>query len=143
MRTLLCMILPAALFLLSGCAWFRDERPEPNGPPYAAGPKSTKSACTEAEAVNAAVSAISLRMAASSQGPFRVVPLKGKTTPAGFQVIDSLARMRLSRIDAAHVLHQEDARNDSGEWTLVLRHPSGSVFFTKTFYLKGESHAGP
>ncbi len=128
--------------LLSGCAWFRDDRPEPDGSPYAAGPRQPTRIYTEAEAVNAAVSAVSLKMAVSSKGPFRVIPLKGKTTPAGDQVIESLTRMRLSRSDAVHVLQLEDTLTGTGEWSLILRSPDGTVFFSKTFHLKGKSHAG-
>ncbi len=137
-------ILPlTAIFLLAGCSWFRDDRPEPDGSPYAAAPKQQQETCTEAEAVNAAVSAISLRMATSPKAPFRVIPLKGKTTSAGDQVIESLTRMRLSRFDAAQVLRLEDALAGSGEWTLSLRNPDGTMFFTKKYHLKGKTHAGP
>ena len=137
---ILSYILPlTAILLLSGCAsWFRDDRPEPEGSPYAADPRQPKRTCTEAEAVNAAVSAISLRMATSSKGPFRVIPLDKKTTSMGFQVLEALARMRLSRFNAAFVLQLEDALADSGEWSLILRNPDGSMFFTKKYQLKGK-----
>ena len=135
--------LPAGVFLLlSGCVWFRDNRPEPDGSPYAAPSRPPKQLYSEAEAVNAAVSAISLRMAASSQGPFRVISAK-EATSAGHQVTDALIRMRLSRVTAAHVLLLEDNLTSPDCWNLVLRHPDGTVFIEKTFYLKGKKHAGP
>jgi len=143
MRIFLYLLPLTALLLLPGCAWFRDDRPEPDGSPYAVSPRQPKQTYSEAEAVNAAVSAISLRMAASSKGPFRVMPLKGKTTPAGAQVIESLIRMRLSKVGAAYPLLLEDTLTGPGEWTLILRNPDGSCFFTKTFHLKGKNHDGP
>ena len=132
------------LLSLQGCAWFRDDRPEPSGSPYAADVKTPKQAYSEAEAVNAAVSAVSLRMAVSSEGPFRVVPTEKKTTFLGYKVISSLSSMRLSRASAPCVLHLEDVRGD-GLWNLVLRHPDGRIFIAKTFQLgpvTGAGHCG-
>ena len=123
------------LLSLQGCAWFRDDRPEPSGSPYAADVKTPKQAYSEAEAVNAAVSAVSLRMAVSSEGPFRVVPTEKKTTFLGYKVISSLSSMRLSRASAPCVLHLEDVRGGAGLWSLALRHPDGRVFVEKTFQL--------
>ena len=135
MLLLFCLGLLPALFLLPGCAWFRDDRPEPSGSPYAADIKTPKTFYAEAEAVNAAVSAISLRMAVSSEGPFRVVPTEKKTTSLGYKVIGSLSSMRLSRISAPCVLYLEDVRVGAGPWSLTLRHPDGRIFIVKTFQL--------
>ena len=134
------VFLPMLLFL-PGCAWFRDNRPEPSGSPYAADVKTPKKIYTEAEAVNAAVSAISLRMAVSSEGPFRVIPTDKKTTSLGFKVIGSLDAMRLSRLSAPSVLHLEDARTE-GSWRLVLQYSDGRVFVDKTFQLNRSPEQG-
>ena len=130
-------MLPAVL-MLSGCCWFRDDRPEPSGTPYASAVQPEDKVCSPDQAVNAAVSSISLRMAVSSQGPFRIIPGK-KNTALGFQVIDSLARMRLSRPSAQHILLLEDTISD-GTWTLVLSHPDGREFLRKSLKLKESVH---
>ena len=128
------------LTLLTGCLWFQDNRPEPQGPPYASDAGQPRTACTEAEAVNAAVSSISLRMAASSaRGPFRVVPAEKKTTALGYRIMDSLVRMRLSRFSGANVLRLEDWRGEKGEWSFILRSADGEIWLTRTFLLKGVS----
>ena len=126
-------MLPAIL-LLSGCRWFCDDRPEPSGTPYASAVRQENKACSPDEAVNAAVSSISIRMAVSSQGPFRIIPGK-KNTALGFQVIDSLADMRLSLPSAQHILLLEDTISD-GTWTLVLSHSDGREFLRKSLNLK-------
>ena len=136
------LLLSAMLLMLSGCTWFRDNRPEPSGLPYAADSRQPKHSYTEAEAVNAAVSAISLRMATAARGPYRVVPGGKEVSPLGYQVIDSLTRMRLSRISAPSILQLEDARTDPDGWNFTLRNSDGTVFITKTFQLKEGSHAG-
>ena len=132
-------IFPAVL-LLAGCRWFCDDRPEPSGAPYPSAVHQENKICSPDEAVNAAVSSISLRMAVSSQGPFRIIPRK-KNTALGFQVIDSLAGMRLSRPSAQHILLLEDAISN-GTWTLVLSHPDGREFLRKSLKLK-EAVNGP
>ena len=126
--------------LTSGCT--AVDRPEPSGSPYDAPAKPAEAALSSEEAVNAAVSAVSLRMAASSQGPFRVISVERKTSVLGFKVIDSLVRMRLSRLSASEILLLEDARNDRNEWSVVFRYPDGRIFLNRTFQLKGEAHAG-
>ena len=131
------VMLPAVL-MLSGCRWFCDDRPEPHGSPYAPAVHQEHRGSSPEEAVNAAVSSISLRMAVSSQGPFRIIPRK-KNTALGFQVIDSLARMRLSRPSAQHILLLEDTISD-GTWTLVLSHPDGREFLRKSLKLKESVH---
>lgn len=131
-----------SLMMTSGCACFRENRPEPSGSPYDAPAKPAEAALSSEEAVNAAVSAVSLRMAASSQGPFRVISVERKTSVLGFKVIDSLVRMRLSRLSASEILLLEDARNDRNEWSVVFRYPDGRIFLNRTFQLKGEAHAG-
>ena len=137
--------LSAMILLLSGCAWFHDNRPAPEGSPYdaAAKPPKEQLSYTEAEAVNAAVSAISLRMATSTQGPFLVVPDKMEITPLGYQVIDALTRMRLSRYSSPHTLRLQDGRTNRSQWNFTLRMPDGTILITKTFQLKESLHAGP
>jgi len=132
------IFLLTAAFLLPGCSLFRDDRPDPSGSPYGGTSTQTAQLHTEAEAVNAAVSAISLKMAVSQQGPFRVVPKKDRTTGLGSRTIDSLARMGLSRQQAPCPLYLEDQRNDNNEWTVILLDASGRTFYRKTFLLKGK-----
>lgn len=141
LKIMLCLLLG---MLAPGCSWFRDGRPEPQDPPYPGNNSPAESSYTRAEAVNAAVSAISLRMASVSAGPFRILPATGKTSPLGNEVIESLTRMRLSRPSAPHLLLLEDTRTGNGEWSFTLRRPEdGQIFITGTFSLKGEDHAGP
>ena len=138
-------LLPAAvILLLSGCICRPENRPEPEGSPYpvaAAPPKQLS--YTEAEAVNAAVSAISLRMATSAQGPFRVIPDEKKISAPGRQVIDALTRMRLSRASAPRTLRLKDGRTNGNQWSFSLQMPDGTVLITRTFQLKEAIHAGP
>ena len=119
--------------LLSGCCWFRDDRPEPSGTPYVSVTQQKEKVYSSDEAVNAAVSSISLRMAVSSQGPFRIIPKNN--TALGAQVIDSLAGMRLSRPSAQYVLLLEDVVSD-GIWTLVLSYPDGREFLRKSLKIE-------
>ena len=135
---LFCIFVSAVAMLLSGCTLFRDDRPDPSGSPYGGTAQTTGQLYSEAEAVNAAVSAISLKMAVSPQGPFRVIPKKDRTTSLGSKTIDSLARMGLSRLQAPCPLYLEDRRNDKNEWTVILLDPSGRTFYSKTFLLKGK-----
>ena len=132
------IFLLAAAVLLPGCTLFRDDRPDPSGSPYGGTAQTTGQLYSEAEAVNAAVSAVSLKMAVSPQGPFRVIPKKDRTTSLGAKTIDSLARMGLSRLQAPCPLYLEDRRNDKNEWTVILLDPSGRTFYSKTFFLKGK-----
>ena len=138
MNCRLYIFLLAAAVLLPGCTLFRDDRPDPSGSPYGGTAQTTGQLYSEAEAVNAAVSAISLKMAVSPQGPFRVIPKKDRTTSLGSKTIDSLARMGLSRLQAPCPLYLEDRRNDKNEWTVILFEPSGRTFYSKTFLLKGK-----
>lgn len=133
-----CFFVSAVPVMLSGCTLFRDDRPEPSGSPYGGASAPTPQLFSDAEAVNAAVSAISLKMAVSSQGPFRIVPKKDRTTGLGFRTVESLARMGLSRLQAPYPLYLEDCRNDKNEWTVILADPSGNIFYRKTFLLRGE-----
>ncbi len=132
------IFLLAAAVLLPGCTLFRDNRPDPSGSPYGGTSAQTSQLLSEAEAVNAAVSAVSLKMAVSSQGPFRVIPKKDRTTSLGSRMIDSLSRMGLSRLQAQCPLYLEDRRNDKNEWTAILLDSSGRTFYRKTFLLKGK-----
>ena len=132
------LFLLAAAILLPGCTLFQDDRPDPSGSPYGGTSPQAPQLLSEAEAVNAAVSAVSLKMAVSSQGPFRVIPKKDRTTSLGSKTIDSLARMGLSRLQAPCPLYLEDRRNDKNEWTVILLDPSGRTFYRKTFLLKGK-----
>ena len=127
-------LFPVVL-MLSGCTWFCDNRPEPVGTPYDSAVQPKDRSYSSDEAVNAAVSAISLRMAVSSQGPFRVIPKK-KVTVLGFRIIDSLSRMRLSRPSAPHILFLEDSVTE-GAWTFVLSYPDEREFLRKSLKLKG------
>ena len=143
MKTSLRLFSIALLLTLSGCSLFRDDRPAPQGSPYAVSkpPKTSEKLCSGAEAVNAAATAISVRMSFSSLAPFRVVPVEGKLSPLGRKVHESLIQMGLSRAGAAHSLLMEDRQNGN-EWTVVLcRQTPGTqpeVFFSKTYLLKGE-----
>jgi hypothetical protein len=128
----------SAAVLLPGCALFRDDRPDPSGSPYGGASVQTPQLLSEAEAVNAAVSAISLKMAVSQQGPFRVIPKKDRTTSLGSRTIGSLTRMGLSRLQAPCPLYLEDRRNDKNEWTVILLDASGRTFYRKSFLLKGK-----
>ena len=130
------LAVPVLVLALSGCNWFHDDRPEPSGLPYHAPGPEKHNVYSSDEAVNAAVSSISLRMAVSSLGPFRVVPTRNKTSALGFRVIDSLARMRLSRPDSSSILRLEDRIPADGVWSLVLFHPDGGEFLRKSFKLK-------
>lgn len=132
------IFLLAAAVLLPGCALFRDDRPDPSGSPYGGASAQTPQLLSEAEAVNAAVSAISLKMAVSQQGPFRVIPKKDRTTSLGSRTIGSLTRMGLSRLQAPCPLYLEDRRNDKNEWTVILLDASGRTFYRKSFLLKGK-----
>ena len=132
------IFLLAAAVLLPGCTLFRDNRPDPSGSPYGGASHQTGQLYSEAEAVNAAVSAVSLKMAVSPQGPFRVIPKKDRCTSLGSKTIDSLTRMGLSRLQAPCPLYLEDRRNDKNEWTVILLDPSGRTFYRKTFLLKGK-----
>ena len=136
-KLVFCFFVSAAAVLLSSCALFRDDRPEPSGSPYGGASAQTPQLFSEEEAVNAAVSAISLKMAVSSQGPFRIVPKKNRTTGLGTRMIDSLTRMGLSRLQAPCPLYLEDCRNDKNEWTVILLEASGKIFYRKTFLLRG------
>ena len=127
-------VLFPMVLLLTGCCWFRDDRPEPVGTPYTNQVQQHPSAYSSAEAVNAAVSSVSLRMAVSPLGPFRIVPKK-KNTALGFQVIESLDRMRLTRPSAPHILLLEDEISD-GVWTFLLSHPDGREFLQKSLKIK-------
>ena len=130
--------LLSMVLLLSGCCWFRDDRPEPVGTPYVSAVQQGNKVYSSDEAVNAAVSAVSLKMAVSQQGPFRVIPRKDRTTSLGYRTIDSLTRMGLSRLQAPDPLCLEDLRNDKNEWTVILHDASGKIFYRKTFLLKGK-----
>ena len=138
MKYLLYILLFSAAVLLSGCTLFRDDRPDPAGSPYGGASHQTGQFYSEAEAVNAAVSAVSLKMAVSPQGPFQVIPKKDRTTSLGSKTIDSLTRMGLSRLQAPCPLYLEDGRNDKNEWAVILLDPSGRTFYRKTFLLKGK-----
>jgi len=127
-----------AAVLLPGCALFRDDRPDPSGSPYGGASARTAQLHNEAEAVNAAVSAISLKMAVSQRGPFRIIPKKDRTTGLGSRTVDSLVRMGLSRQQSPCQLYLEDQRNDKNEWTVILLDASGKTFYRKTFLLKGK-----
>ena len=129
------MLLTAAV-LLQGCTLFRDDRPTPSGSPYGRGPGTVRQFYSEAEAVNAAVSAVSLKMAVSTQGPFRVIPNEKKVTALGRKTIESLTRMRLSSLQAPCPLYMEDCLNTENEWTVVLLDNSGKAFYRKTFPLR-------
>jgi len=134
----LYFLMLSAAVLLSGCSLFRDDRPDPSGSPYGGASAQTPQLLSEAEAVNAAVSAISLKMAVSQQGPFRVIPKKDRTTSLGSRTIGSLTRMGLSRLHAPCPLYLEDRRNDKNEWTVILLDASGRTFYRKSFLLKGK-----
>jgi|GEM_PF-1919524 len=136
-------LIPVSIVILAlqGCSWFHDDRPPPQGAPYETGETARNQLFSEAEAVNAAVSGISLRMAVSGEGPFRIVPLEKKTSALGHQVRDSLIRMRLDRPGASCRLTLEDRRSDRGLWTITLRRADGTVFYAGTFQLNEDSHA--
>lgn len=127
-------LLMIIVLLVSGCTWFCDNRPEPEGVPYDTSVREKPTVCSSDEAVNAAVSAISLRMAVSSQGPFRVIPKK-KNTVLGFRIIDSLERMRLARPSAPNILFLEDSIAD-GTWTFILSYPDEREFMRKSLRIK-------
>ena len=122
------------VLLLSGCCWFRDDRPEPTGAPYVPAVRQNTRIYSSDAAVNAVVSSASLRMAASPQGTFHIIPKK-KTSVLGLRVIDSLVGMRLSRPSAPHILLLEDTVSD-GTWTLILSHPDGQEFLRKSLKLE-------
>ena len=122
------------VLLQSGCCWFRDDRPEPTGAPYVPAVRQNTRIYSSDAAVNAVVSSASLRMAASPQGTFHIIPKKN-TTALGLRVIDSLAGMRLSRPSAPHILLLEDTVSD-GTWTLILSHPDGQEFLRKSLKLE-------
>ena len=130
------MMLLTAAVLLQGCALFRDDRPTPSGSPYGRDPGTVRQFYSEAEAVNAAVSAVSLKMAVSPQGPFRVIPNEEKITPLGRKTIESLTRMGLSSPQAPYPLYLEDCLNTENEWTVVLLDDSGRTFYRKNFPLR-------
>ena len=129
-------MLLAAAVLLQGCTLFRDDRPTPSGSPYGRDPGTVRQFYSEAEAVNAAVSAVSLKMAVSPQGPFRVIPNEEKITPLGRKTIESLTRMGLSTLQAPCPLYLEDSLDAENVWTVVLLDDSGKTFFRKTFSLR-------
>ena len=137
------LLLSAAVLLLPGCVLFRDNRPLPSGSPYGDGSEPAGQPGSEAEVVNAAVSAVSLKMAVSSQGPFRIIPRERKITSLGLKTIESLTRMGLSRIQAPCPLYLEDSRNSENEWTVILFDSSNRIFYRKTFFLKGKKYGGP
>ena len=136
MKYLLYILLFSAASLLSGCTLFRDDRPDPSGSPYGGNSHQTGQIYTEAEAVNAAVSAVSLKMAVSSQGPFRIIPEKEKVSRLGFKMIDSLSRMGLSRLQAPYLLYLKDSLDTNNGWTVDLIDASGKIFYHKTFILR-------
>ena len=130
------IVLLSVAVLLQGCTLFRDDRPAPYGSPYGGGNTgSVRQLYSEAEAVNAAVSAVSLKMAVSPEGPFRVIPKEEKVTSLGRRTVDSLIRMGLSRFQAPCPLYLEDSRHEN-EWTVVLLDDSGKTFYRKTFPLR-------
>ena len=135
---LFCIFVSAVAMLLSGCSLFRDDRPDPSGSPYGGDSRQTAPIFSEAEAVNAAVSAVSLKMAVSSQGPFRIIPKKGKVSTLGFKMIGSLSRMGLSRLQAPCPLYLEDCLVADRQWTVTMLEPSGKTFYHKTFILRGK-----
>ena len=128
--------LLTAIVLLQGCTLFRDDRPTPSGSPYGRDPGTVRQSYSEAEAVNAAVSAVSLKMAVSTQGPFRVIPNEKKVTALGRKTIESLTRMGLSPLQAPYLLYLEDCLNSENVWTVTLLDNSGKIFFRKTFSLR-------
>lgn len=165
MKTSFRIFSAAVILLLSGCSLFRDDRPAPEGSPYAVStpPKTSEKVYSEAEAVNAAATAISVRMSFSSLAPFRVVPVEGKLSPVGSKVHVSLVEMRLSRPGAAYPLLLED-RLDGNKWTVTLLQgwPDGDeaplpgvketgkkpekirkTFFSKTYLLKRKGEKQP
>ena len=133
---LCCFLILSAVLLLPGCTLFRDTRPDPSGSPYGGAKPAAGQLYSEAEAINAAVSAISLKMAVSKQGPFRLIPKNNKVTRLVFRTIDSLTRMGLSRIQAPYPLYLEDSLDTKNKWTLVLTDASGKIFYRKTFILR-------
>ena len=137
MQYRLCRFLVlAAVLLLPGCALFRDNRPDPAGSPYGSAKSEAEQPYSEAEAVNAAVSAISLKMAVSSQGPFRIISKKDKITRLGSRMTDSLTRMGLSPLQAPYPLYLEDRLDNRNQWTVALTDASGNIFYRKTFILR-------
>ena len=136
MKYQLYIPLLSAAILLSGCSLFRDDRPDPSGSPYGGTSHQTGQIYSEAEAVNAAVSAVSLKMAVSSQGPFRIIPKKEKVSRLGSSMIDSLTGMGLSRLQAPCQLYLEDSLDINNEWTVDLIDASGKIFYRKTFILR-------
>ena len=141
LKKIALILLFCSLVPLTGCrSWFQeDDRPVPTEPPYAVSPAETEKIYSETDAVNAAVSAVSLRLAGSGTGPFQVLPVNGRTTPLGFQVIRSLYNMKQAQSSAPHVLNWEDSRNEQGQWRIRLVR-DGRIFFEKILQIKEMQH---
>lgn len=133
---LFCSLIP-----LTGCRSLirEDDRPVPTEPPYAVSPAETEKIYSETDAVNAAVSAVSLRLAVSGSGPFQVRPVNGRTTPPGLQVIRALYNMKQAQNQAPYILNWEDSRVEPGLWRIRLT-LKDRIFFEKTLKIKAEQH---
>lgn len=142
LKRIALILLFCSLVPLTGCRslfLWEDDRPVPTEPPYAVSPAETEKIYTEAEAVNAAVSAVSLRLAVSGAGPFQVRAVNGRTTSRGFQVIRALYNMKQAQFSAPYILDWEDSRNEQGLWQIRLMR-DGQIFFGKTLKIQEGRH---
>ncbi len=138
MRNITFCLSAAALLSVSGCTgWFTDDRPVPVKPPYGSGQKASDKKLTDDEAVNAMVTAISMKAASSGLGPFVFVQDKNfPCSKLGTEVLGSLYRMGVSTASARLMLVLYDEFTPLGEWTVKLIHyKTDKVFFVRTLPL--------
>ena len=129
-------ILFALLMISAGCrSWFEDNRPEPVNPPYQI-PENREQIklYTPDEAVNAAVTAVSLQMAISGIPPVEIRSAKPISLMGG-AFRDSLIRMRLAQFRSNASLFYTDHLSEKNVWSLTLKYPDGKIFFSKQYPL--------
>ncbi|OQA85212.1 MAG: hypothetical protein BWY31_02077 [Lentisphaerae bacterium ADurb.Bin242] len=138
MGKILCGLSAAVLLSISGCNhWFREDRPVPVKPPYEPTRDDPAGKLSDAEAVNAMTTAISIRTATSGWGPFVFVEDKNfPCSKLGMEVLGSLYRMGISSPSGRLMLVLYDEITPKGEWTVRLVHyKTDKVFFTRTLIL--------
>lgn len=129
------LLLLGVMFLSGGCACISGpspERPLPAGDPYSVPSSGTKRSesvsAREERLINEAVSAISLRMALSTEGPYRILWGK-KPSVLVERILHSLASMGLIQPRAEHTLLLAEEEREKVIRLRLTVSGSGRIFF--------------
>ena len=136
-KDLLRFLICAGFLLFSGgCAWYEETGPEPVSPPYTVAVPSGKADTEkplrnrEEHIVNEIASGISLQMALSGKGPYRIVFSGGRCSVLQAKVFHTLRSMGLVRREAEELLYCTEIRkNGSLEFHLGFS-PGTNDFYT-------------